>query len=332
MNRIISIFRRDVSSSTRDFLVIYMIIAPILLAIGLKFFIPSATSASLQFAVDSRLESEVVEEFKKYGNVEIYSSIDEIKNRVNKIDDIAGITKNDKGRFNIILEGNESHDTKEIPRKIIRSIVSPSELNVEYVVKDIGVKMSPIAWIGSITIIIMAITIGGLLIGLNIIEEKESKTIRALHVSPMGRFEFILGKSIIGIIIPIIDVFIILWILNMLHVDLRMILVMILASSIIGIIIGFLIGITSPNQIAGIANMKMLFLVVGLSIVGAILLPQSKHFLLYLVPTYWSFMGLKGIILGTITWQQLGIYILWILGLTAALLLLLKNKIRKGLA
>lgn len=332
MKRMLAIFRRDISSSTRDFLVIYMIIAPILLTVGLKFFIPSAASASLQFAVEEKLGSEVIEEFEKYGRVEVYTSEDEIKDRVNKIDDIAGITASSDGKFRIILEGNESHDTKEIPRKIIRGIVSNEELKVNYVVKDIGVEMSPIAWIGAISLIIIAITMGGILIGLNIIEEKESKTIKALNVSPMSRLEFILGKSFIGIIIPIIDVFVILWILNMLDVNLYMVLVMTLVSSIIGIIVGFLIGVTSPNQIAGIANMKVLFLAVGMSIIGAILLPQSKHFFLYWAPTYWAFMGFKGIILKTLTWPQLGTYIIWIFGLTSIIFLLLKKRIRKGLA
>jgi len=332
VKRIVSIFKRDVSSSIRDFLILYMIIAPVLLAIGLKFFIPSATSASLQFAVDGRLGDEIIEEFQRYGKVEVYSSLDEIKNRVNKIDDIAGITKNDEGKFKIILEGNESHDAKEIPGKIVRSIVSNKSIDIDYTVQDIGIKMSPIAWIGGISLIITAITMGGILIGLNIIEEKESKTIMALNVSPMRRLEFILGKSIIGILIPIIDVFIILWILNMLDVNLTMILMMTLVSSIIGIVIGFLIGVTSPNQIAGIANMKVLFLVVGMSIVGAILLPESKHFLLYWAPTYWAFVGLKGILLKTINWSGLGICIAWILGLTALIFILLKGRIRKGLA
>lgn len=332
MRRMLAIFKRDISSSTRDFLIVYMIIAPILLAVGLKFFIPSAASASLQFALNEKLGSEVVEEFEKYGRVETYSSEEEIKDRVSKIDDIAGISINDEGNFKIILEGNEAHDTKEIPRKIIRNIVSNEAMDVNYVIKDIGIQMSPIAWIGGISLIITAITMGGILIGLNIIEEKESKTIKALNVSPMSRLEFILGKSFIGIIIPIVDVFIILWILNMLDVNLYMILVMTLVSSIIGVIVGFLIGVTSPNQIAGIANMKLLFLVVGMSIIGAILIPQSKHFFLYWAPTYWAFMGLKGIILKTMTWARLGVYIIWILGLTALIFLLLKKRIRKGLA
>lgn len=332
MKRIVSIFKRDASSSIRDFLIVYMIIAPILLAIGLRLFIPSATSASLQFAVDDRVGNKVIEEFEKYGKVEMYSSLKEIENRVNKIDDIAGITKNDEGKFIVILEGNESHDTKEIPKKIIRSIVGDKVIEANYFVSDIGVQMAPVAWIGGISIIIMAITIGGILIGLNIIEEKESGTIRALNVSPMNRFEFILGKSIIGIVVPVIDVFLILWILNMLNINLGMMIIMTLVSSLIGIVIGFLIGLTSPNQIAGIANMKMLFIVVGISIMGAILLPEGKQFLLYWAPTYWSFVGLKGILLKTITWHQLGIYVAWILGLTILIFLLLKNKIRKGLA
>lgn len=331
MRRILAIFSRDIKNSFRDYLVLYMIIAPFLLAIGLNFFIPSAQSASLQFALNEKVGEKIISEFERYGEVQVYPTDEEVKERVNDIDDVAGITKNEKGNFQLILEGNESHDTEVIPQMIIRDILSEQKVDVEYKISDIGAKGSPIAIIGSISVIMMAVLIGGVVIGFNIIEEKEVNTIMAMNVTPMTKLEFIIGRSIIGIIIPIIQVYGILWILGMLDVNKSMILVMTLVSSLIGLLIGFFMGVISSNQISGIANMKGIFIVVSLAIVGAILLPESKHFILYWIPTYWSFMGFKGILLNTITWNQLFIYIGSILGLNFIILLLLKGKIRKGL-
>lgn len=332
MKRILAIFRRDMSSSLRDYILLYMIVAPILLTIGLKFFIPSVESASLQFALDERLGSELIEEFEKYGKVEVYPTVERIEDRVKAIDDIAGITRDENGKYRVILEGNEAHDTKEMSYMIIRDISGGRELDINYEITDIGFRMSPVASIGAASLILMAILIGGIVIGLNIIEEKQSRTISALNVSPMSRFEFIAGKSLIGLILPLIQVYIMLWILGLFSVDKLMILIMTVVSSLIAVIVGFLIGIISSNQISGIANMKMLFMVPSISIIGAILLPYDKQFFMYWSPFYWSFIGFKGIITASLTWQQVGIYVSWILGLTLIVFLLLKRRIRRGLA
>lgn len=331
MKRIISIFIRDLNSSFREFMLTYMLVAPILLAIAFKFFIPSVSSASLQFALDSSIREDVIKIFNQYGKVETYDSIEEIKSRVNDIDDVAGIIKNENDNFVVILEGNESHDTVEVPQMIIRDIESNNNMNINYSVTNIGMQISPVTSIGTTSIIITAIMIGGIIVGLNIIEEKQSGTIRALNVSPMKKFEFILGKSLIGIIIPIIQVYIILWILGFLNINLYMVFTMTIVSSLLVLIIGFLIGIISENQIAGIANMKFLMIIVSIAIIGAIMLPQNKHFMLYWSPSYWTFMGLKGIITDTISWSEIGLYSLWILGLTLIIFFGLRKSIKKGL-
>lgn len=330
MKRIYAIIKRDLHSSIRDFILVYMMFAPIILAIGLMFFIPSTQSASLEFAVHENLGQEAIDIFNKYGNVETFPTLKDIKKRVNNIDDVAGINKED-GRYQLILEGNEGHDTEEISKKIIRNIVLGDKVNIDYIVNDIGIKMTPLALIGSISLLLMAIMIGGVVIGFNIIEEKESNTIKALNVTPMNRLEFIIGKSFIGTILPILQVFLILRILGIRDYDVVMVLAMTIVSSLLSIIIGFLIGVISSNQIAGIANLKIIFTILSLAIVGAVLLPQSKHFLLYWAPPYWSFMGFRHIILKDVTWSQLGIYMTWIVGLTLLIFIFFKRKLQKGL-
>lgn len=43
--------------------------------------------------------------------------------------------------------------------------------------------------------------LGGMIIALNIVEEKTENTISAIHLSPVSRLGFIAGKSLIGVFI-----------------------------------------------------------------------------------------------------------------------------------
>ncbi|MTI65326.1 MAG: ABC transporter permease [Firmicutes bacterium] len=332
MLRVISIFKRDFKSSIRDNMLLYMMIVPLLLALGLKLFIPSANNLTVKFAIDKSLDKEVIETFEKYGEVELYDNKDKIIQRVNKMDDIAGITLNENGLLQAVIEGNEQKETPGMAKMIIKNINRNDKGDLNFIISNIGYKMSPVASIGSASLIIVSIMLGGMIIGFNIIEEKENNTLNALTVSPMNRKEFICGKSIIGIIIPIIQSLLMLWILDLFHVNIFMILVLIVSSSLIAIVLGFLIGVLSNNQIAGIANMKGLMLLVSASILGAVLLDSSKHFLLYWSPLYWSFMGLHGAILEIITWSKVGINVLGTLITTNIIFLVAKKKIRKGLS
>ncbi len=331
MMRLIAIFKRDLKSSFREFLAVYIIVAPILFAIGLRFFIPSVEAISYQFAIEESLGNEVVQEFKKYGSVETYNDLDKLKSRVNKVDDIIGITKGSAGGYAVVLEGNEAGGSRYIAHQIINRLQGGERKEI-VTFSDIGARISTVAIYGTSSVILMAIILCGIVIGLNIIEEKESRTISALGVTPMHRLEFILGKSLVGFSLPIIEAFIIVWILNMTNINLMMILVMTVASSLIAIIFGFLIGVLSSNQISGIANMKFLMLFVSASFIGAVALPQTYQRFLYWSPIYWSTIGLNSIVANTATWPLIGQYTMWILGLTILIFFIFRKKISTGLS
>lgn len=332
MKRIFSIFARDLKSSVREFLLLYIILAPLLITVGFKFFIPGVNAVSFNFAVDKNIGNNAIMEFENYGSVEILNDREAILKRVNKIDDITGIYIDEKGNYEIILEGSEGEKPKLIASQIINQITTGNESGINVSFSHINATMSPIVIFVSASMIILAIVFGGIVIGLNIIEEKEALTVSALSVTPMSKIEFILGKSLIGIISPIVQVFIILWILNIMDVNFLMILVMILMSSFVAIILGFLIGVLSSNQIAGIANMKFLLIIVSASVLGAILLPQDKQFFVYWSPIYWSTTGFMNIVSKTATWVIIGQYSLWIALLTIIIFFIFKNRIRKGLS
>ena len=328
--RILSIFKRDVKSGTREFILLYMILAPILVAIGLRFFIPSVDAISFQFVLDERLNAEVIETFHKYGKVEISKNRMDIEDRVNKVDDIIGITQNEEGKYIVLLEGNEKESSKYIAHQILNELEGETT-TIAASFNDMGASLSSVAIYGTSSVIILAIVLSGMVIGLNIVEEKESETLSALSVSPMRRMEFILGKSLMGLLLPMVETMIVLWILEISDISLGMILVMTLASSLVSIIMGFLMGVLSSNQIAAIANMKFLMIIVSASFIGAVALPQNLHVFLYWSPMYWSAMGLINIVENNTDWGQITQYTLWIISLTVFMFFIFRRKIMKGL-
>ncbi|SHM57940.1 ABC-2 type transport system permease protein [Caldanaerovirga acetigignens] len=324
MRRILNIFKRDLSGSLRDSLLLYMTVAPVILALVLRFFITGADAAALQFAVYKNVEGKVIEELRKYGTVEVFEDKEGVEKRIWGPDDVAGIIKvgND---YRIILEGNESGDTKELSQMIMKDILYPKDIGVNFVVKDLGRKNSLVAVVEAASLFIMLFTLCGAVIGFNIIEEKESQTLSALSVTPMRGYEYIIGKSLTGILLPLILGYILIWLLGIKNIDLGKLFVMTLCGTIIAVLVGFLVGSLSGNQIAGIANLKVLGIILSGSVVGALMLPESKQIFLYWIPTYWSFKGFYGIFIGNISWRQIIIYNAWVVGLSIFILSIIRR-------
>jgi len=325
MRRIFNIFKRDLSGSLRDSLLLYMIAAPVILALVLRFFIAGADAAALQFAVDKNVEGEIIEELRKYGRVEVFDDEKGVEKRIWGADDVAGIIK-DGDEYKIILEGNESGDTKELTQMIMQDILYHKDTGVNFIVKDLGRKNSPVAVVEAASLFLMLFALCGAVIGFNIIEEKESQTLSALSVTPMKGYEYIIGKSLIGILMPLALGYVLIWLLGIKNVDSEKLFLMTLCGTIIAVLVGFIVGSLSGNQIAGIANLKVLGIILSGSVVGALMLPEGKQFLLYWIPTYWSFKGFYGTFIGNISWRQIIIYNAWAVGLSIFIFSLLKRK------
>lgn len=327
--RIMSIVKRDFKSSVREFILVYIMIAPFILAFGLTFFIPSVESTTMQFAIHTNVEGDFIEYADQFGLVEVFETESAIAKRLSSIDEVIGITSRD-GKLEILLYGDERQGAKELSEKMVRAYEDDKKLS-EYTFTSLGQTESPVALIGVISLIAMALALGGGIIGLNIIEEKEEGTLRAIQVSPVRQAEFFLGKSLLGALIAMIQIVGILFIVGYGNVHLGQTLMFSFVNLTILVLLGFLIGVLSSNQVMGLANMKFLFLPIAVSILGAVLVPAKWQFSLFWSPFYWSYLGYEGILQKTATWAQLGQYTLYILILFILIFLLSKRYIKKGL-
>lgn len=329
LKRIMSIVKRDFKSSVREFILLYIMIAPFILAFGLTFFIPSVESTTMQFAIHSNVEEDFLEYARQFGVVEVFDSQSAITKRLSAIDEVIGVDSNGDG-LEILIYGDEREGAQELAIKMVRAYESGKTLN-DYSFSSLGESESPVALIGVISLFAMALALGGGIIGLNIIEEKEEGTVQAIHVSPVRQVEFFAGKSILGALIAMIQIIGILFIVGYDDVNLAQTIAFSFVNLTILILLGFLIGVLSSNQVMGLANMKFLFLPIAVSILGAVLVPANWKFTLYWSPFYWSYLGYEKILQRTASWFDIGQYSLYILILFIMIFYFSKRYIKKGL-
>jgi ABC-2 type transport system permease protein len=330
MRKILAVAGRDIKSGTRDFIAVYIILAPFLLALLLRALIPAAGTAAVNMAVPAETDEQLAAYLERYGKVE---RINNIEARAGKSDDVFGILPDSEEKsFTIIRQGNETEGTLEMLEFILNQWANPDiELPVEVVVSDIGWKLSPLKQQGSNFLIIFCTILGGMIITLNIVEEKMNNTLSAVNVTAVSKPQFVIGKSIMGFAVPLLGAAGILLIMGFKGINYGMTAVTVLSVSFISIIIGFSIGVVNTEPVGAIAGMKMVFIPVFASLFGAIFLPEKWHPVLYWSPFYWAYVSMDMIILQQAEWLIILRNSGFILLITAAVFVVLSKRIRQGL-
>lgn len=328
--RILNFFLRDISGFFRDNIFILMILMPILIVIIIRFFIPTVEASSISFAVDDSVGQEFASMLEDYGNIVEYDSPERVKERVGGTDDIIGITR-DGDQYVIILEGNEKEEIKEIAAIVIDDILR-EEPAAEIIHRQVGSSKSLFREYSAIMAVLMIIFIQGMLMAFYIIEEKESKVIYAIAVSPLRLWEYIFARwllvAITGTVVSIIASLILMGT----SVSYMLLLVGTVFSSSLAMVVGLLIGGLAGNQISGIAIMKVLNLVIFLVPLGAIFVHDPYQYFFYPFPNYWVFRILKNIFIGTGStgdfWLSCGITLVSSIIILVILLPFLKRRIQ----
>lgn len=329
--RILSIMLRDFKSGIRDFMVVYILIAPFMLALVLRTLIPSVNSTTINIAVLDTIDQEMVTYLENYSHIEIFSSRDQLVDRIARADDIYGLIKSDAG-YEIINQGNEAGEGIELIKYIVNARENESaELPVIVRVSDIGWQLSPLKQYGANFLIVFGSVFGSMIILLSIVEEKMSNTLSAINVAPIAKYEFVIGKGLLGFIIPVLGTIGTLAILGFNEVNYGMTILTVISISLISVVIGFSIGVVSTEPIGAIAGMKMIFLPIMASVFGGIFLDDKWQFLLYWSPFYWAFRSIDSIILQNATWNGIFLNSTIIFILTSFVFFLLRNRIRHGL-
>lgn len=329
--RIWTIFKRDLKVNAKDAISLYILIIPILFAILINVFSPGINDTTINLALLTGDNESKIEYFEKLSKVELFNTEDEIKERVEKRDAIIGIIPEKETDY-LLIQGNEPQEIVDYA-KLLKSFY---ELNIN--IKDSNSTLiefnrtvPPLKkTLVNISILFISI-LGGMLIALNIVEEKVDHTLSAINVTPTSRVTFLLGKSIMGIILSVFGSVALIGITGFGGINILQLLLVVLITSLLSILVGFIQGLINTDIIGAAGSIKLLFLPLIAGVLAIEMLGDKWQKYFYWNPFYWAYKG-NDLILSQIgTWRQILTYSIFILGLCAIVYVLLAPRIRKGL-
>ncbi|MBF4695877.1 ABC transporter permease [Fusibacter ferrireducens] len=326
------IFLRDLKASFRNFLTLYIIIVPVIFAVIINVFSPGINDTTVEIVLLKGENQEQSAYLTQFAKVEWRDSLEAIEDRIRKRDHIIAILPNQKDEYYILTQGNEPDYIVNYVKKLAafdHFDIGMADSMAEIV--DYGRDIPPLKKIMVNGAMIFTSILGGMIIALNIVEEKTDNTISAIHLSPVSRMTFIAGKSLIGVFVPLVGSILILIITGFGGINFFHVLLMVLTSCIISILIGFIEGINNDDVMNAAGNMKLLFLPLFGSIAGQELLEDKWQFLFYWIPFYWTYKGNVLVLSNQGSWLDIIKYSGIVLGISAMVFLMLAPRIRKGL-
>lgn len=331
INKIWTIFLRDFKVNRRDFLAGYILVVPLLLALGINLLTPSVNNTSVNLALIASENPAQVNYLEDFANVELLKDAAAVEARVARRDNIIGILPEGNDYY-LLQQGNEAEGVVDYARILLTFYEEDVQIaNSNATIYDFGRTVPPLKKM-LVNIMILLISImAGMLIAINIVEEKVDRTIRAIHLSPVSRLAFLLGKSMMGIFLTVYGTIALLLITGFGDVNWLQMMIFVLISTLLSILVGFIQGLTNDDVMNAAANIKVMFLPVAAAIIAIEILSDKWQVLFYWVPFYWSYKGNDAILTQTATWPQVLGYSLIVLALSAVVFVKLVPKIRKGL-
>ncbi len=326
------IFIRDFKIARRDSMGLVIMIMPIILAIGLNFFIPGLNDTTVNLALLENDSAEHIEYMEQFANVEIFSNEDDLTDRVNKRDDVAAIVP--KGdAWEIVLQGNEP-GIVESYAKALNALYELGATREETTAAmySFGHTVSPVKTMMVNMLISMIIMLSGMLIAISIVGEKADNTINAVNVTPASQTAFILGKSMMGGMVALLSIIISLIVTGYYDINWFMIILVGLSSMLLALTVGFVQGLASDDVIEAATNVKMIMIPIAGSIAGYELLSDKWQWTLYWSPFYWAYKANLMVLSKTADWPTVLLCTGMVLVLSLAVYFLLKSRIREGLS
>ena len=332
LRKIIRIFIRDIKSTPREPMAIYIVIAPLLLAVAITLFAPGLNDTTVNLAMLKSDEPAHIEYMQQFAKVELFDDQQALETRVNKRDDVAAIAPKGE-RYEIILQGNEN-EIVQTYSAMLNSLyeIGATPEDTSATMMSFGKTVPPLKTMLVNILVSLTVMLAGMLIALSIVTEKAENTINALNVTPLSQTGFVIGKSMMGGLVSLVSIVIALFITGYSGVNWLMVLLVGFTSMLLSLIIGFLQGLASDDVIEAATNVKMVFLPISGSIVGYELLADKWQWTMYWSPFYWAYKANDMILSKTADWGTVLLCTGMVLVLTLAVYFIARPKIRKGLS
>ena len=303
MKKILSLIKFDITNALRDNMIIYIFLAPLLLAGGLRLFLPSFEGSVVRFALEvpsdpalraSSGAEDLAERLKTYGRVETFPAAADVLKRVLATDDAGGIILSEEAGWTILLQGNEGEEGGALMRSVLNDALSGPRIGEYTLTKK--ENRSPFKEYASVGLMMLSFLIGGLAISFAMVDEKEQTVTKAFSVTPLTPAAYFAARGllsgVIGFVVAIIGHFIL---TGGTETSLGPFLLALIAGAPLPLLIVLIIGGISKNQIQALAVLKIVMtLYLSLPFV-TIIVPRTWHWLFYIFPNYWMFRTFESI-------------------------------------
>ena len=331
LKKMFVIFGRDLKVNLRDSLSLYLFIFPIMFAVGINLFAPGVSDSTVQLALIDGENPQMEEYYGEFAQVELFSDAKAVEDRVLGRDNIVGILP-EGDEYYILTQGNEPEsvpETAKLVKTLYENGASIEDSNAT--IHEYGRTVPPLKKALVAMAIMLTSVLGGMLIAINIVEEKADNTVSAINVTTISRMGFILGKSIIGLLLPIFGCFAIILITGFRDFDIGMTFVAVISVTLISLVVGFIQGLANDDVMSAAGSIKLLFLPMYASILGINFLGDKWQKLFYWIPYYWSYKSFDKILSYSASWKDIGLYSGIILAISAVIYAFLVPMVRKGL-
>ena len=301
----IKIFFRDLKVSLRQFVTLWLIVVPVVLALVIRAATPGIADAPLSIAMLRDENPAQADYLARYLKVELFDTVEQVRARVLERDDVPAIVPDSGAGYVILTQGNE-------PEAIVTCVQVFLTYQQENVQEDTSAirfhsfgRSAPPLKITLTTALVLLLTIlSGMLIATNIVEEKADKTIRSIRVAPVPLRSFVVGKSLIGAANSLVCTVLCVLAAGFAEIDFGQLLLIALCTSLISFVVGFLAGLSSNDFITAMASLKIIMIPAVAPILAIELLSETWQWLFYWSPFYWAYAGVKGVLAQTIHWDR----------------------------
>lgn len=282
---------REFKLILRNGISLYMAVAPALLAIIFIVIFGAVQNVSLTFAADTSANENQIKKLERIANIEKFDSIKGLKARVESSDNIPGITVENEN-VKLLFEGNEGDEFIHSVKVLVGLALAGDEISYKAV--SVSPKGSIAYDVTMISVLLLSLFIGGATIGLSIVSERESGTIKAFAISPMRIWGYIATKLIPAFLLCAAGITAATAIMGKSY-GLWSFLLLSLCSTLVSGMMIFIIGAFAKNQIAAIGVLKLLMPLSMILPVSAMFVPEKWQFLYYIFPMYWQYIAIDAI-------------------------------------
>ncbi len=325
MKRIAAIIKFDLSNAFRDSMVLYILAAPAILALGLSLLLPAMEKAEIRLAVDTSAPGGVLiaERLERYGSVERLSGEAELKERVLRPDDVAGIapeaTAEGGIEARIVLQGDEGAETAPLMQAMLASALDGPKAAYARVARDYS----------RVSLAMLSLLIGGIAAAFALVEEKEAKETKAFAVSPLSALEYFGARGLWAAAVGLIGLAIGHALMGTASLSWWRLAAAGASSIFMPLTICLLIGGIASNQIQAVASLKLVMFAYLALPIGSLFVPRRWAFPFWPLPNYWMFKAFEGVYVPGLPGFGRVLALNFITGalLTLALFLLLRGRL-----